>query len=128
MPYLSVTVLIDSDTGAEPNQIFEYRARVFVNQSQLINIQKAGSDGVGVYTALPSIEQSPAINVLAMAVDGPLLMKLASVAPADGIVSLKAGGLLLLIDSSLAAGLTSNVLVNNVPATPVTITGAAGGT
>ncbi len=128
MPYLSVTVLIDSDTGAEPNQIFEYRARVFVNQSQLINIQKAGSDGVGVYTALPSIEQSPAINVLAMAVDGPLLLKLASVAPADGIVSLKAGGLLLLIDSSLAAGIANNVLVNNVPTSAVTITGAAGGT
>src|SRR5229473_1705871 len=47
MPYLSVTVLIDSDTGAEPNQIFEYRARVFVNQSQLLNLQKATDTAVG---------------------------------------------------------------------------------
>ena|ERR1700687_3807450 len=128
MPFLSVTLLIDSDTGAEPQQIFEYRARIFVNQAQLLNIQKAGGDTVGVYSALPSIEQSPALNVLCLAVDNPLLVKLASVAPADGIISLKAGGLLLVIQGSLAAGIASNVLVNNVPANAVTITGAAGGT
>lgn len=128
MPYLSATLLLTSDVGGEPQQIFEYRARVFVNQAQILNLQKAGGDTVGVYTAVPSIEQSPAINILAMAVDNPLLIKLASVAPADGIISLKSGGLLLVIDGSLAAGIANNVLVNNTATNAVTISGAAGGT
>jgi hypothetical protein len=95
---------------------------------------KAGGDTPGTFTALPSIEQSAIINGLVLAVDNPLLVKIASVAPADGIISLKAGGLLMILDGSIAAGATTNVLVNNVATTggddgagAVGITGLSGG-
>ena len=96
---------------------------------------KAGGDTPGTYSALPSVEQSPAINALVLAVDNPLLIKLASIAPADGIISLKANGVLMILDGSIASGTATNVLVNNIATTggddgagSVGITGLSGGT
>ena len=128
MPYITCTVLVTSDVGAQPQQIFEKIARIFVTQEQLLNLQKAGGDGAGVFTALPSVEQSPILNGLIIATDQPLNVRTGGVADGDGIIPLKAGGMVLILDANIASGATTNVKVNNVGTSAATITGLAGGT
>ncbi len=136
MPYLTIDVSIKSDAGAEPFEIFRKTRRVFVTQSQVINDQKVGSDGAGIYSTAPGCGQSATINLLALTpLEEPINFKLNSVGASDGVVALKAGGLLLLIDASIASGKTTNAQINNVNTTGgsdgaggVTVIGTVGGT
>ena len=128
MPYLTFTIRVESDFGAQPSVVFESIKRLFLTEAQLLNMQKAGGDTVGVYTTIPTVNQSPTLNAIVVQTDQPVLIKLNSVVNADGVISLKAGGLVAVIDANIASGATTDATVNNVPANPATLSGVAGGT
>lgn len=130
MPYLTITISVTSDVAAQPNLVFQKVRRLFLTEVQLINLLKSGADGVGVYSAVPGLSQAPVQNVCILSNDSanPINFKLSSVTPADGVIALKSGGLLIAVDSSLAAGATANATVNNVNADAAAISGLAGGT
>ncbi len=128
MPALTVTVLVEQDGVMLPR--FPIIRRLAVTEAQAISVKKAGGDGAGVYVTVPGADVSATDNLVVLATDNPLNLKLASVAPGDGIIALKAGGLLVAMDCNLAAGATVNVQVNNPNASPdgdANLSGVIGG-
>jgi len=128
MPYVTFSLRAVSDIAAEPQVYVDYTRRVFVTEAQLLAIQKAGGDGAGIFTEIPTINQIPVLNALVIASDQPVNLKLASVVAADGVIALKAGGILAVIDASIGAGAGVNATVNNPGTNAATLSGIAGGT
>jgi hypothetical protein len=83
----------------------------------------------GIYTTVPTVTQAPVLNALILSNDSgnPINFKLNSAALNDGIIGLKAGGFIVVIDGQIAAGASNNAQVNN-PNAAAQISGFAGGT
>lgn len=84
----------------------------------------------GIYSTVPTVTQAPILNALVLSNDSgnPINFKLNSAALNDGIIGLKAGGFIVIVDGQIAAGATANAQVNNVNNTGSQISGFAGGT
>src|SRR6266550_8963018 len=117
MPYLTFQMRVTGDYGGSPAVVFERTVRLFLTEAQMLAVTKAGGDTPGVYTAIPTVDKLPALNALVIATDQPLNFKLASVGAADGIIAMKQGGILAVIDCNIAAGAALNALVNNTGTT-----------
>jgi hypothetical protein len=128
MPFLTFTLRVTSDVGAEPQVVYEKILRLALNEEQVQAVVKAGGDTIGVYTTIPSVNTIPILNACIVATDQPVNIKFASVSTADGVIALKAGGLVAVIDGNIGAGATLNALINNVGVNAANLTVLSGGT
>jgi len=128
VPYLTFNIRVTSDVGGQPAIIFEYAARLFLTEAQLLALQKAGGDGAGVYTEIPTVNEIPALNAFILTSDQPINLKFASVSAADGVIALKNNSLVAIINGNIAAGANLNATINNTGANPANLGGVAGGT
>lgn len=128
MPYLTFTIRVTSDVGGEPAVVFDHTHRVSLTEAQILAVQKAGGDGAGIYTTIPTVDKIPVINAIVIATDQAINLKMASVGAADGIIALKAGGIFVAVDANIAAGASLNALINNVGVNPANLSGLVGGT
>lgn len=128
MSYLTFTIRATSDVGGEPAVVFDYTARIALTEAQILAVQKAGGDGGGSFTTIPTVDHIPAINAIIVATDQPVNLKMASVGAADGIIALRAGGIFVAIDAQIAAGATSNATINNTGTNVANLSGLVGGT
>lgn len=90
----------------------------------------SGGVARGIYSTVPTVTQAPILNALVLSNDSgqPINFTLSSAALNDGVIGLKAGGFILVIDGQIAAGASNNAQVNNVNAAASQISGFAGGT
>jgi len=108
MPALKVTVLVEVDGQPVPG--FPYVRRVVADEVQAFNPTTKVGDGNGTtFTALPTSAITTMQGLLVRA-DQDVTIRLDG--QTDAGVLLKAGGLLLIIDSTINAGATTNATVN----------------
>lgn len=107
---------------------FPYRRTVETAEGDDFNAIKSGSDSVGVYTGFPGLISGSNVILFAASTDQPVLLKPGALADADGIISVLAGGLVLLFGVVQNTGDAKQIQINNVPANTANLKGAWGGT
>lgn len=130
MSYLTFSIRVTSDAGGEPAVVFDYVARVSMTEQQLLAaVQPPTLPAIPPsFTTVPTINQIPVLNALIIASDQQINLRAGSLAPTDGIITLRPGGILCVVDGQIGSGPTTNITVNNPGASNATLSGLAGGT
>ena len=121
MPTLELTVLLKLD-GVEVSG-FPLVHREAVDSVQPFEYQKATGGG---YVALPTNQLATLHALVVRSLDQPVTVRLNG--QSDAGVSLAAGGLLLVFDGTLNAGVATNATVQNASGSTTTVQGVGGGT
>jgi hypothetical protein len=101
---------------------FPYRRRILVDEAQQFSYEVATGGGYGT---LPTT-QIAALSLLALTADQAITARLDG--QSDAGVALNAGGLLLLIDSNVDAGASTNATVDNSSGSTAVVKGLGAGT
>lgn len=122
MPAWEVTVQIKKD-GVDIAG-FPFRRTIETAEGSDYNVVKAGGDGAGVYSPFPGLIVGSALQLFVASNDQPVNLIVGALAAKDGIISVLAGGLVLLFNVNEAAAAGDQVEINNVPANPANLKGA----
>ena len=117
---LDVTVIIKRN-GRDVTG-FPYQKRMVIDELQQFSYEKATSGG---YETLPTT-QIAAVQALVLTADQSITLRLDG--QSDAGIPLNAGGLLLVLDSNLDAGVSTNATLDNNSGSTANITGLGAGT
>lgn len=117
---LDVTVIIKRN-GRDVTG-FPYQKRMVVDEIQQFSYEKATSGG---YETLPTT-QIAAVQALVLTADQSISLRLDG--QSDAGITLNAGGLLLVLDSNLDAGVSTNATLDNSSGSTAVVTGLGAGT
>lgn len=107
---------------------FPYRRTIETNEGSDFNVTKAGGDVAGAYSNFPGLISGSALRLFIASTDQPVSLILGAVAAKDGIISLLAGGLVLVVNGNENAPAGAQVQINNVPANTANLKGGWGAT
>ena len=117
---LDVTVIIKRN-GRDVTG-FPYQKRTVVDELQQFSYEKATGGG---YETLPTT-QIAAVQALVLTADQSITLRLDG--QSDAGIPLNAGGLLLVLDSNLDAGASTNATLDNSSGSTAVVTGLGAGT
>ena len=117
---LDVTVIIKRN-GRDVTG-FPYQKRTVVDELQQFSYEKATGGG---YETLPTT-QIAAVQALVLTADQSITLRLDG--QSDAGIPLNAGGLLLVLDSNLDAGVSTNATLDNSSGSTAVVTGLGAGT
>ncbi len=124
MPSWEVVVQIKKD-GVDLAG-FPYRRTIETAEGADFNLVKVGGDGPLVFSPLSNIN-SP-LQLIVVSSDQAIALQTAGFTAADGIISLLAGGLVIIVNVNQApAGASPPLLICNSGADPANLKGAWGG-
>lgn len=124
MPAFEVTIQVKKD-GVDLAG-FPFRRTIETNEGSDYNSVKAGGDVALTFTPFPNI--STPLQLIVVAPDQPIDLKVAGLAAADGVIQLLAGGVFLLLNCNQnPAASAPPLLICNSGANPANLKGASGG-
>lgn len=124
MPVYTFELTIKQDGQDVPG--FPIVKRIQTTEAQIIQTQKAGSDGAGSYVVVPGCSTSASLQGLAIASDQAVNIRLNG--QSTGSIALNAGGIVVVIDGLINAGASTNATINNTGSASANLTGFWAGT
>jgi len=119
---IKVRIEIETDGKALPG--FPITRRIEVAEMQSFDYSKADDGNDTTFTTLP-LDVMAAIQALVLTADRSTTLRLDG--QSDAGIQLNAGGLIIILDATINAGVT-NALINNNSGSAANVKGAAGGT
>lgn len=128
MPTYELSITLRAGGAVVPG--FPILRRVEVDEAQSAAVELASAGGSTTWTALPTLSLDT-LNFLLVTTDRPITLRVNNTidAPERAVIPLNAGGMLVLIDTTIAAGAGApNARANNVSGSTALVTTYAGGT